>query len=156
MGSRASRLHSLAKSKPGTVGQLFGFLDSSCPCRAGQNDFDFGIEMIAASQIFRVTLKLRPSSRGIAWIRLLQAAVAPHDERSEMTCLLRPPVLTVRNAAMILRRHPEVVKRKTSKQKQNSSNQKSLWHFCRQACTACRFRVLCICTSHARSHAKPR
>ena len=103
----ASRLHSLAKSKPGTVGQLSGFLDSSCPCRAGQNDFDFGIEMIAATQIFRVTLKLRPSSRGIAWIRLLQAAVAPHEERSEMTCLLRPPVLTVRNAAMILRRHPQ-------------------------------------------------
>ena len=66
--------------------------------------------MIAATQIFRVTLKLRPSSRGIAWIRSLQAAVAPHEERSEKTCLLRPPVLTVRNAAMILRRHPEVVK----------------------------------------------
>ena len=55
--------------------------------------------------------------------------MAPHEERSEMTCLLRPPVLTVRNAVMILSRHPEVVKRKTSKQKQNSSNQKSLWHF---------------------------
>ena len=155
MGSRASRLHSLAKSKPGTVGQLFGFLDSSCPCRAGQNDFDFGIEMIAATQIFRVTLKLRPSSRGIAWIRSLQAAVAPHEERSEMTCLLRPPVLTVRNAAMILRRHPEVVKRKTSTNKNKTAQIKSSCDiFCRQACTACRFRVLC--TSHARSHAQPR
>ena len=70
--------------------------------------------------------KTTPFLTGHSLDPLLQAAVAPHEERSEMTCLHRPPVLTVRNAAMILRRHPEVVKRKTSEQKQKSSNQKSL------------------------------